>query len=90
MGAVAVPNSFMDSLRGGKVIKTFTIVGRTGQVSNATNVERGLAYDFFRVVSKPHIKRRHSQIQIALIKIGEQLGFRTWIAQNDKFMLMKI
>ncbi|WP_279041836.1 restriction endonuclease, partial [Brevibacillus borstelensis] len=28
--------------------------------------------------------RRHSQIQIALIKIGQQLGFRTWIAQNDK------
>ncbi|WP_208320927.1 restriction endonuclease [Alicyclobacillus sacchari] len=30
------------------------------------------------------VQRRHSQIQIALIKIGEQLGFRTWIAQNDK------
>ncbi|WP_277587541.1 restriction endonuclease [Psychrobacillus antarcticus] len=30
------------------------------------------------------IKRRHSQIQIALIMIGQQLGFRTWIAQNDK------
>jgi type II restriction enzyme len=30
------------------------------------------------------VKRRHSQIQIALIKIGQQLGFRTWIAQNDK------
>lgn len=30
------------------------------------------------------IKRRHSQIQVALIMIGQQLGFRTWIAQNDK------
>lgn len=53
MGAVAFPDSFMGSLRGGKVIKTFTTVGRTGQVSNATNVERGLACDFFRFVSRP-------------------------------------
>lgn len=30
------------------------------------------------------IKRRHSQIQVALIMIGEQLGFRTWVAQNDR------
>ena len=30
------------------------------------------------------VKRRHLQIQIALIKIGEQLGFRSWIAHNDK------
>lgn len=29
------------------------------------------------------IKRRHAQIQIALYFIGLQLGFRTWIAQND-------
>lgn len=29
-------------------------------------------------------KRRHAQIQIALITIGQQLGFRTWVAQNDK------
>lgn len=28
-------------------------------------------------------KRRHTQIQIALIEIGKQLGFRTYIAQND-------
>lgn len=28
-------------------------------------------------------KRRHTQIQIALIEIGRQLGFRTYIAQND-------
>jgi type II restriction enzyme len=30
------------------------------------------------------VKRRHLQIQIALIEIGQQLGFRTWIAHNDK------
>jgi type II restriction enzyme len=30
------------------------------------------------------VVRRHAQIQIALYLIGWQLGFRTWIAQNDK------
>ncbi len=30
------------------------------------------------------VQRRHAQIQIALYFIGHQLGFRTWIAQNDK------
>ena len=30
------------------------------------------------------IARRHTQIQIALYLIGLSLGFRTWIAQNDK------
>lgn len=30
------------------------------------------------------IQRRHAQIQIALYFIGRQLGFRTWVAQNDK------
>ncbi|MEQ1546887.1 MAG: hypothetical protein ABL924_17875 [Methyloglobulus sp.] len=30
------------------------------------------------------VRRRHLQIQIALIEIGLQLGFRTWIAHNDK------
>lgn len=35
------------------------------------------------------IKRRHSQIQIALIKIGQQLGYRTWIAKNDKGIVYK-
>lgn len=30
------------------------------------------------------VARRHTQIQIALYLIGLQLGFRTWIAQNDK------
>jgi type II restriction enzyme len=30
------------------------------------------------------VQRRHTQIQIALYLIGLHLGFRTWIAQNDK------
>lgn len=30
------------------------------------------------------LQRRHAQIQVALYKIGLQLGFRTWVAQNDK------
>ena len=35
------------------------------------------------------IQRRHAQMQIALIQIGLQLGFRTWIAQNDKGIIYK-
>jgi type II restriction enzyme len=31
-----------------------------------------------------NVQRRHLQIQIALIAIGHQLGFRTWIARNDQ------
>lgn len=34
-----------------------------------------------------NVQRRHAQIQIALYHIGLQLGFRTWIAQNDKGIL---
>lgn len=36
---------------------------------------------------KIEVVRRHTQIQIALYLIGLQLGFRTWIAQNDKGIL---
>ena len=35
------------------------------------------------------VMRRHTQIQIALYLIGHQLGFRTWIANNDKGILYK-
>lgn len=28
--------------------------------------------------------RRHAQIQIALVKIGHHLGYRTWVAANDR------
>lgn len=34
-----------------------------------------------------NVQRRHAQIQIALYHIGLQLGFRTWVAQNDKGIL---
>lgn len=30
------------------------------------------------------VRRRHIQIQIALINIGRHLGFGTWLAQNDR------
>ena len=29
-------------------------------------------------------QRRHAQIQIALVLIGQHLGFRTWVAANDR------
>lgn len=35
------------------------------------------------------IARRHAQMQIALVLIGKQLGFRTWVAQNDKGIVYK-
>lgn len=35
------------------------------------------------------VLRRHTQIQIALYLIGLQLGYRTWIAQNDKGIFYK-
>lgn len=33
------------------------------------------------------VQRRHVQIQIALIMIGQHLKYRTWVAQNDKGIL---
>jgi type II restriction enzyme len=35
------------------------------------------------------IQRRHAQIQVALVEIGRQLGFRTWVAQNDRSIQYK-
>lgn len=35
------------------------------------------------------IERRHAQMQIALINIGQHLGYRTWIAQNDRGITYK-
>lgn len=35
------------------------------------------------------VKRRHAHMQISLYHIGKQLGFRTWIAQNDKGMMIQ-
>lgn len=37
----------------------------------------------------PDVQRRHAQIQIALAEIGKQLGFKTWVAQNDKAIVYK-
>jgi type II restriction enzyme len=34
-------------------------------------------------------KRRHVQMQVALVEIGRQLGFQSWIAQNDHGILYK-
>jgi hypothetical protein len=34
-------------------------------------------------------QRRHAQIQIALVEIGREMGFRTWVAQNDRGILYK-
>ncbi len=31
-----------------------------------------------------NVARRHAQMQIALVLIGYQLGFRTWVARNDR------
>ncbi|MGP8216563.1 MAG: restriction endonuclease [Bacteroidia bacterium] len=33
------------------------------------------------------VQRRHAQMQIALIEIGQQLNFRTWVAANDKSIM---
>jgi type II restriction enzyme len=30
------------------------------------------------------LARRHAQIQVALVMIGRQLGYRTWVARNDR------
>jgi len=35
------------------------------------------------------IARRHAQIQVALVEVGKQLGFRTWVAQNDRGIAYK-
>lgn len=40
-------------------------------------------------IEQINIKRRHTQIQIALYLIGLQLGYRTWIAQNDQGVIYK-
>lgn len=35
------------------------------------------------------LQRRHAQIQLALIMIGAQLGYKSWVAQNDKGIVYK-
>jgi type II restriction enzyme len=34
------------------------------------------------------LKRIHTQMQVALVEIGNALNFRTWIAQNDRHILV--
>jgi type II restriction enzyme len=68
------------------------VVGQTNTeivISEVPNVE--IVYDALTVPDDLlageldiDIQRRHAQIQIALISIGQQLGYKTWIAQNDK------
>lgn len=49
-------------------------------------VQRGIELDNFVPIEQMTIeqKREHARIQIALVLIGKQLGFRTWVAQNDR------
>lgn len=49
-------------------------------------VQRGLELDNFKPIPTMTIeqKRDHARIQVALVLIGQQLGFRTWVAQNDR------
>lgn len=42
---------------------------------------------FNQPIKEIEIERRHAQIQVALFLIGMQLGYRTWIAKNDKGIL---
>ncbi len=68
------------------------VIGQTNTeivISEVPNIE--IVYDALTVPANLlageldiDIKRRHAQMQIALISIGRQLGYKTWIAQNDK------
>lgn len=42
--------------------------------------------------NSPKVEKRHpkkTRIQVALVEIGKQLGFRTWVAQNDRGITYK-
>lgn len=68
------------------------VIGQTDTeivISEVSNVE--IVYDALTVPDDLlageldiDIQRRHAQMQIALIAIGRQLRYKTWIAQNDK------
>ncbi len=49
-------------------------------------VQSGIELDDFMPIQEMTIeqKREHARIQVALVLIGKQLGFRTWVAQNDR------
>jgi len=59
-------------------LPTQSIIYDALTLSNSQNVEMDIEE-----------QRRHIQIQIALAKIGHHLGFRTWIANNDRGHLLK-
>ncbi|MGH9864524.1 MAG: restriction endonuclease, partial [Candidatus Acidiferrales bacterium] len=35
------------------------------------------------------LARRHAQMQVALVMIGRKLGYRTWVARNDRGIIYK-
>lgn len=48
--------------------------------------------DIVLPINKKKSEKRHpkkTEIQIALVEIGKQLGFRTWVAQNDRGITYK-
>jgi len=49
-------------------------------------VTTGMLGDEFDTIEA---KRTHTQMQIALIKIGNALDFRTWIAKNDRAIIVE-
>jgi len=73
------------------------VIGQTNTeivISEVPNIE--IVYDALTVPDDLlageldiDIQRRHAQMQIALLAIGQQFGYRTWIAQNDKGIIYK-
>lgn len=53
---------------------------------NTEVIYQGIEPETIRTVEGLTIEesRRHAQIQIALVKIGYYLGYRTWVAANDR------
>jgi type II restriction enzyme len=69
------------------VLKTFKTAKVISEIPSQLAIYESLAItqtNENRSLADIEIERRHTQIQIALSLIGRQLGFRTWIAQNDK------
>jgi type II restriction enzyme len=55
-------------------------VSTTDTIYEPVEINEGNEFD----AALMNVERRHARIQIALIKIGRQLGFRTWVARNDR------
>jgi type II restriction enzyme len=45
------------------------------------HISSGMLSDEFSTIE---VKRTHTQMQVALIEIGNALSFRTWVARNDR------